>query len=121
MARSSTSWQAGRSGNPAGRSKSEYALRDYARTFTKEALETIAGVMRDENAPPEARIRAADALLNRGWGKAPASLDVNAQIGVEVVSVADAIREASARRLARDCATDTLEIYPQKIATLSTG
>ena len=110
MAQSSTSWRAGQSGNPAGRAKSEYALRDYARTFTREALDTIANVMQDENTPSDARIRAAEALLNRGWGKPPASLDVNAQVGFGVVNIADAIRQATAERLAGSGPGDTQQV-----------
>jgi hypothetical protein len=104
MAQSSTSWRAGQSGNPAGRSRSEFALRDHARTFTQEALDTIANVMRDENAPPDARIRAAEALLNRGWGKPPAPMEVS---GGVTVSIADAIRAATARREVEDGVSDT--------------
>ena len=45
-------------------------IRSYARKFTVEALETLAHVMRQPKARPAARVMAANALLDRGWGKA---------------------------------------------------
>ena len=36
----------------------------------------LAEVMRDEGAPAAARVAAANSILDRGWGRAPQSLDV---------------------------------------------
>ena len=33
--------------------------------------------MRDPKAPPAAKVAAAQALLDRGWGKAPVQIDLN--------------------------------------------
>lgn len=94
MAISGTSWVKGQSGNPAGRAKSEYALRDYARTFTEEALQTIVGIMRDERASADVRLRAAETLLNRGWGRAPQSVALEA--GPEArLTLAHIVREVN--------------------------
>jgi hypothetical protein len=35
--------------------------------------------MEDEKAPQAARVTAAQALLDRGWGKAPVQIDLNAR------------------------------------------
>jgi hypothetical protein len=76
-------------------------LRDLAREYTEDAIAALADVMGDKNTSPDARIRAAEALLNRGWGKPPASVDVSGAVGVGTVNIADAIRQAEARRTDR--------------------
>src|SRR5215470_13759376 len=55
-------------------------IRSYARKFTVEALETLAHVMRSPNAPPAARVLAANSLLDRGWGKAAQLVAVDGEI-----------------------------------------
>src|SRR5262249_43309271 len=55
-------------------------IRSYARKFTVEAVETLAHVMRQPKAPPAARVMAANALLDRGWGKAAQLVAVDGEI-----------------------------------------
>lgn len=62
-------FQPGQSGNPSGRSKSYFALRDLAQVHTKDALACLAGIMANEKAPAAARVSAASAILDRGWGR----------------------------------------------------
>jgi hypothetical protein len=52
-----------------------------ARRHTEDAVNLLAKVMADEKAPPAARVTAAQALLEQGWGKAPIqiNLDVKAR------------------------------------------
>ena len=45
-------------------------IRSMARSHTRTALNVLVGVMRNTKAPPPARIAAANAILDRGWGKA---------------------------------------------------
>ena len=71
MGKSATSFQPGQSGNPGGRPKQLAEVRDLARQHTDEAIETLATIMRNEKAPPAARVSAAESILSRGWGKAP--------------------------------------------------
>ena len=40
-----------------------------ARAHTKTAINILAGIARQETAPPSARVAAAVALLDRGWGR----------------------------------------------------
>jgi hypothetical protein len=61
-----------RAGRPVGPT-----VTTLARQFTAEAVACLAGVMEDTRAPQAARVTAAVALLDRGWGKAPISVDLN--------------------------------------------
>ena len=66
---SSGQFTPGSSGNPGGRPKDEQRVADLARSYTTEAIETLVDLMRNAT---EDRVRgtAAQALLDRGWGKA---------------------------------------------------
>ncbi|MDA9055691.1 DUF5681 domain-containing protein [Alphaproteobacteria bacterium] len=68
----------GHSGNPGGRPKDDHRVAELARSYTLEAIETLVELMRHGK---DERVRgtAAQALLDRGWGKAK----------VEVVSGAE--------------------------------
>lgn len=59
----------GQSGNPGGRPKVLAELQEKARERTVDALDTFAEIMLDKEAPPTARIAAANSLLDRGYGK----------------------------------------------------
>lgn len=59
----------GTSGNPLGRPRVILTVRDIAREHTNEAIETLAAIMRDAEAPAAARISACTELLNRGHGR----------------------------------------------------
>ena len=58
----------GRSGNPGGRPRDEQKVAELARSYTREAIETLAELM---SSSKDERVRgtAAQALLDRGWGK----------------------------------------------------
>src|SRR6056300_1427915 len=58
----------GHSGNPSGRPKDEFKVAELARTYTIEAIDTLVELMRHGK---DERVRgtAAQALLDRGWGK----------------------------------------------------
>ncbi len=69
MARPGT-FRPGQSGNPTGRPKALRAVEEAAREHTAAAMETLAAIMNDAAQPPAARVRAAELLLDRAWGKA---------------------------------------------------
>jgi len=48
---------------------------DFARRRTRVAIDTLVSVMEDGNAPASARVSAANAILDRGYGKAPLVID----------------------------------------------
>ena len=49
--------------------KSLTEIRSLARSHTRGALNVLIAVMRNTKSPPAARIAAANAILDRGWGK----------------------------------------------------
>lgn len=58
------------SGRKAGiPNKSTKALKEIAGEYTEAAVKTLVEVMEDPEAPPAARVAAADKLLDRGHGK----------------------------------------------------
>ena len=62
-------WQPGQSGNPNGRPKVLADVQNAARDYSTAAIETLARIMRSPKTPAAARISAACALLDRGYGK----------------------------------------------------
>jgi Family of unknown function (DUF5681) len=61
----------GQSGNPGGRPKVVAEVRELARAHTGEAVQTLVSIMTNHKAAPAARVSAANALLDRGYGKPP--------------------------------------------------
>jgi hypothetical protein len=70
----------GQSGNPGGRPKDEHRVGELARSYTLEAIETLVDLMRHGR---DERVRgtAAQALLDRGWGKAKVEVVSNGEGG----------------------------------------
>lgn len=73
-------FQPGKSGNPGGRSKTtitidrdgelvEVTITELARGHTEDAMAALREIAVDKMVPPAARVSAATALLDRGWGK----------------------------------------------------
>jgi hypothetical protein len=61
----------GHSGNPGGRPKVVAEVQELARQHTTDAVETLVSIMTNPNSAPAARVSAANALLDRGYGKPP--------------------------------------------------
>ena len=59
----------GRSGNPLGRPKVDFSIRDLAREHTEGALRTLVDIAYNPKSPAAARVQAATAILDRGYGK----------------------------------------------------
>jgi hypothetical protein len=68
-------WVKGISGNPGGRPKLEVSIRELAQENTMEALETLVQVMR--TGKPGERLVAANAILDRAYGRPTQSVEMS--------------------------------------------
>jgi hypothetical protein len=59
-------------------------IRSLARSHTRTALNVLVAVMRNTKATPPARVAAANAILDRGWGKPTQSLG-NDENAIELI------------------------------------
>ena len=71
-------------------------IKALARVHTDTALRTLAKIMTTEDAPPAARVAAAQCLLDRGWGKAAQFVEVQAEVATKVIRTPNAIGNAQA-------------------------
>jgi len=85
----------GQSGNPGGRPKDEYRVAELARSHTLEAIDTLVELMR-EGKDERVRGTAAQALLDRGWGKAKVEVVTGAE-----GSYLDVLRVVNERMLSK--------------------
>ena len=92
----STSFRPGQSGNPTGRPKRPVTIearrifRDVATAAcerTQDAIDTLFAIMKDAKAPAAARVSAAQAILDRGYGKPAQAVEVNT--GPDLTHVSD--------------------------------
>ena len=66
------------SGRPKGSpNKATASIRDAAQAYTEDALRTLVEVMNDKEQPGPARVGAANAILDRGYGKPKQEVDGN--------------------------------------------
>ncbi len=63
--------------NPSGRPRIIGEVTDLARQHAPQAIETLRDIATDGQQPAQARVAAAVALLDRGYGKSPSSLDIS--------------------------------------------
>ena len=85
----STSFKPGQSGNPHGRPKRRETIearrvvadvKAAARELTPVAMDTLEKAMTDQRAPWSAKITAAIAVLDRGWGKPEQTVSANVSV-----------------------------------------
>ena len=84
-------FQPGKTGNPKGRPTLPFDVREMARAHTTTAIATLVFHARRKS-NPSAAVRAAEILLDRGWGKATQVVDAR-------ISVIDQMSDAEQRSL----------------------
>jgi hypothetical protein len=77
----------GQSGNPGGRPKVVAEVKELAREHTAEAIHTLVSIMSHPKAAPAARVSAANALLDRGYGKPPQHQHITGEDGPRFVAL----------------------------------
>lgn len=76
----------GQSGNPGGRPKALKDVEEIARSHTPAAMQTLAAICVDPEQPGAARVSAANALLDRGWGKPSQPVEHSGEVRNRVIS-----------------------------------
>ena len=87
-----TAFKPGVSGNPGGRPKAVKEVQELARKYSRRSIRALARIVQ-ESPDDRARIAAAEALLNRAWGKPTQSVEMAGADGgpllVQVVTYAN--------------------------------
>ena len=60
-------------------------IKSIARSHTRTAIRVLVGIMRSKDATPAARVSAANAILDRGWGKATQPLESSNDGALELI------------------------------------
>ena len=95
-------FQAGVSGNPGGRPAQLAEVAELARARSPKVIETLYNIVLDDKHPTGARVSAAQTLLDRGYGRPQASVDLHVAGGPSLVDIL-----IGAGRLERDEADAT--------------
>jgi hypothetical protein len=67
----------GKSGNPGGRPKVQSEVRELARSYGRKAILKLASIMENVEAPIREQREAAEALLDRGYGRVVSATDMS--------------------------------------------
>lgn len=62
-------WEKGQSANPGGRPKRLAEVEELARSHTTTAINALAAIVKNPKQHASARVKAAEVLLDRGYGK----------------------------------------------------
>jgi hypothetical protein len=73
----SSAWRPGQSGNPGGRPKVSAEIRELARQHGSQAIERLVALMHSKN--ESVAVRAAEALLDRGYGRPMQGVELSEQ------------------------------------------
>jgi hypothetical protein len=82
-------FEKGHSGNPSGRPKVDTRVRELAQAQTESAIAGLVRVLEGEKTPAAARVSAAVALLDRGWGKPVQMITGDEENPIQITSASD--------------------------------
>ena len=88
-------FQKGVSGNPGGRPKIKVDMRERVRVHAGAAIDTLLAVMHDDKAPSAARVSAAIAILDRGYGRPAQAVHQHVTRHIDELSDAELIAIAT--------------------------
>jgi hypothetical protein len=60
-------------------------IRSLARQHTALAIRTLVGIAAQKTAPQSARVAAATALMDRGWGKPKQEVEINQEVTISLI------------------------------------
>jgi hypothetical protein len=93
----------GQSGNPGGKSKvvmpDGRTLTDLAREHTAKSVEALVDVLDDAEASHAAKVSAATALLDRGWGRPKQDLGIEMKSDEATATLLEQARRRAAATL----------------------
>lgn len=116
----------GQSGNPGGRPKAEDDVKALAREHTPDAIARLAKIVKTSK-NDKAAVSAAEALLNRGYGKPAQQVDITTRRAVD--EIPEDLIDAAIERLAAavrpeaeggDAGAATGESGPEQAPPIST-
>lgn len=73
-------WKKGESGNPNGRPKIPEDVKEAFKNATPKAIETLQTILDNPEARDGDKIRAAEIILDRAWGKPTQSMELDGKV-----------------------------------------
>jgi hypothetical protein len=96
----------GQSGNPGGRPKAIVEVKELAQKHTPEAIKALVNIVA-KGESESARVAAAVAILDRGWGKPSQQHDITVKHSfIDALRELERIRRASAPELGESVAEE---------------
>lgn len=105
-----------RSINPHGRPPAIKDIKDAAKAHTRAALNTLISVMNNMDAPAASRVTAAEAILNRGWGRPQQNVEARIDITDMGTTAANVLMELTRAAKEAKQAGQIIDITPTKAA-----